>query len=99
LRSKALGWLRADLAAWAGKAAAADPAERAKAAAALDLWLSDGEDFGVGPGKAPDGLPADERAAWDSFWADVRATLERARMPAAAAPPAPKPGTASSPGG
>jgi Flp pilus assembly protein TadD len=99
LRRKALDWLRADLAAWAGKADAADPAERAKAAAALDLWLRDGEDFGVGPGKAPDGLPADERSAWDALWADVRATLERARRPAPAQPPAVKTTTAPAPGG
>jgi serine/threonine-protein kinase len=99
LRRKALGWLRADLAAWSARAAAADPAERAKAAGALDLWLSDGEEFAVGPRKAPDGLPADEQSVWDALWADVRATLGRARMPAPAAPPAPKSETASSPGG
>jgi eukaryotic-like serine/threonine-protein kinase len=88
LRREALGWLRADLAAWAGKAAAAR-AERVKAAAVLDVWLGDGEEFGVGPGKAPDRLPADEQSAWDALWADVRAALERARKPAPAAPPAP----------
>ena len=81
------------------RAFAADPAERAKAAAALDLWLRDGEEFGVGPGKSPGSLPADEHSAWDTLWADVRATLERAKKPAPAAPPAPKSGTASSPGG
>jgi hypothetical protein len=115
LRREALGWFRADLAAWAGKAHAADPSERAKAAAALDLWLrdskagsaldlwlvwlGDSEDFGVGPGKAPDGLPADEQTAWDALWADVRATLKRAKNPVPAAPPAPKSGTAPSSGG
>jgi hypothetical protein len=99
LRRKALGWLRADLAAWASKATADDRAERNKAALALDLWLGDGEEFGVGPGKAPDGLPADERSAWDALWADVRATLERAKKPVPAGPPAPKSGTAPSSGG
>jgi hypothetical protein len=94
LRRQALDWLRADLAAWAAKAACDDPAERAKAAAALDLWLGDSQEIGVGPGKAPDGLPADEQSAWDALWTDVRATLERARKPVPAPPPAPKSGTA-----
>jgi tetratricopeptide (TPR) repeat protein len=99
LRRQALGWLRADLAAWAARAARAAAADRKKAAAAMNLWLGDGEEFGVGPGKAPDSLPADEQSAWDALWADVRATLERAKKPVPAAPPAPKSGTAPSSGG
>src|SRR5262249_25988433 len=94
LRRQALGWLRADLAAWAAKATSDDPAERKKAAFALGIWLGDGEEFGVGPGKAPDGLPADEQSAWDALWADVRAARVRARKPVPAAPPAPKAATA-----
>jgi serine/threonine-protein kinase len=99
LRRQALGWLRADLAAHAARAAAAAAADRKKAAFSLSTWSDDKEEFGVGPGKAPVGLPADEQSAWDSLWADVRATLERAKEPVPAAQPARKSEAASSPGG
>jgi serine/threonine-protein kinase len=97
LRRQALSWFRADLAAWAARANADDPGERAKAATALGVWLGDGEEFSVGAPTAPDGLPADVQSALDAIWAEVRATRERAKKPTPAAPTTPKPKTDSSP--
>jgi tetratricopeptide (TPR) repeat protein len=79
LRAKALGWLRAELALWQKQAAAADAAERKKAAAALSGWPSDPDLSGTRPDRTA--LPAAERAAWDALWADVLATLAEAETP------------------
>jgi tetratricopeptide (TPR) repeat protein len=99
LRRQALGWLRADLARRAEWATSARSADRDAAAGILSHWLSDGDLAGVRPGPGRIELPADERAAWDVLWADVRAAIDRARRPAPAQPPAVKTTTAPSPGG
>jgi hypothetical protein len=83
----------------AGQAASDNPADRETAADRLTRCLDDPDLSGVRPGPARIDLAADERAAWDSFWTDVRAALERARQPAPAKPAAAKPATATAPGG
>jgi hypothetical protein len=98
LRRQALEWLRADLAQRAEKATSVHPADREAAAGILSWWLDDGDLAGVRTGPGRIDLPADERSAWDAFWADVRAALERARQPPAAKPPVPKPATVPAPG-
>jgi tetratricopeptide (TPR) repeat protein len=98
LRGKALGWLRTDLSLRAKQAESDKPADR-EAAKGLSWWLEDSDLSGVRPGPGRIDLPTDERTAWDAFWADVRATRDRASKPAPDRPPAPKPGTASGPGG
>jgi serine/threonine protein kinase len=98
LRKQALDWLRADLAKTVEQAVAR-PVSRRTTAEWLSSWLEDPDLAGLRPGPGRIDLPADERSAWDAFWADVRATLERARKTPAATPPAPMPATAPAPGG
>jgi tetratricopeptide (TPR) repeat protein len=86
LRAQALGWLRADLALRRRQAASASASERKSAAAPLGWWLVDSDLAGVRPGLARIGVPAAERAEWDRFWVDVRATIAEARKP----PPPPE---------
>jgi tetratricopeptide (TPR) repeat protein len=81
LRAKALGWLHADLALRKKQAASASAAERKKAIDALSWWLRDTDLSGVRPGVQRIGMPAEERAAWDALWADVKATLAEAQKP------------------
>jgi tetratricopeptide (TPR) repeat protein len=81
MRRRSLSWLRADLVMRAGQAASDNPADRETAADRLSRWLEDSDLAGVRPGPGRVDLPADERSAWDALWADVRATLERARKP------------------
>jgi hypothetical protein len=99
LRTQALNWVRADLAMRAGQATSRNPGDQRMAALLLEAWLRDSDLAGLRPGPGFIDLPADERAAWDAFWADVRATLDRARKPTPARPVAPKPGTTAAPGG
>jgi Tfp pilus assembly protein PilF len=93
LRARALGWLRADLALRKKQAAAADPGQRRMAAAWLARWLAhwlaDPNLAGVRPGKSWSALPAEERAEWDAFWGQVRATLAAAQKPPTSAKPTP----------
>jgi tetratricopeptide (TPR) repeat protein len=85
LRGQALAWLRADLAA---RRRLLDSKEtRTTAAARLSQWLGDPDFAGVRPGPRRIALPAEERAAWEALWADVRASLTDGRKPA------PAPGT------
>jgi eukaryotic-like serine/threonine-protein kinase len=91
LRGKSLNWLRADLAVWSKQASSDNPAERKASADKMAHWLRDGDFVSVRPGSAKFDLPADERAAWESFWADVRATLAAAQKPVPPAPTTPKP--------
>jgi hypothetical protein len=83
LRSKALAWLRADLSLWHKHAASPNPTRRQTAAAILSHWLSDADLSGVRPGPGRDKMSAEESGAWDSLWADVKATLAQAQKPPA----------------
>src|SRR5262249_51450615 len=58
LRTRALAWLRADLALHKKQPAATDPAQRRTAAAKLAYWLADPDLAEVRPGSAPSALPA-----------------------------------------
>jgi tetratricopeptide (TPR) repeat protein len=98
LRGKALGWLRTDLARRAKQAESDKPSDR-EAARQLSWWLEDSDLAGVRPGPGRIDMATDERSAWDALWADVRATRDSASNPASDRLPAPKPGTASAPGG
>jgi tetratricopeptide (TPR) repeat protein len=87
LRRKALDWLRADLAAWE-KILAANPGSATELEKALARWLVDPDLAVMRPGLARDGIPADERSAWDALWAGVRSAIAtaRTRPPTEAAP-------------
>jgi hypothetical protein len=98
MRQQALAWLRAELAVRAEKATSGQSADREAAASEFSHWLRDGDLAGVRSGPGRIDLPADERSAWDAFWADVRVALERTRQLPAAKPPAPKPATAPASG-
>jgi tetratricopeptide (TPR) repeat protein len=81
LRAKALAWLRADLAVRRRQAASQNAAERKLAADKLTHWLRDTDLSALRPGLARIALPADERAQWDAFWVEVRATRDEALKP------------------
>jgi tetratricopeptide (TPR) repeat protein/tRNA A-37 threonylcarbamoyl transferase component Bud32 len=81
LRVKALAWLRADLAVHRRLAASQDAAGRKLAADKLTHWLRDTDLSALRPGLARIGMPADERAVWDAFWAEVRTTRDNALNP------------------
>jgi tetratricopeptide (TPR) repeat protein len=91
LRSMALGWLRADLALHQKKAASPIGSERKSAAMMLSWWLKDSDLSGVRPGLLRIGMAADDLAAWDSLWAEVKATLAEAQKPAPPPEVAPSP--------
>jgi eukaryotic-like serine/threonine-protein kinase len=91
LRGQALAWLRAGLALRRKQAASDNSTDRAKAAQALDDWLTDSEDFGIRPGGVPRDLPAAEQTGWESLWSDVRATLANAQKPVPPTPTTTKP--------
>jgi tetratricopeptide (TPR) repeat protein len=86
LLGQALTWLRANLALRRQQATSGDAALRKEAAFRLAWWLDDQELTGVRPGPNRTSMPAEERAAWDALWADVRATIALARKGPAAAP-------------
>jgi tetratricopeptide (TPR) repeat protein/tRNA A-37 threonylcarbamoyl transferase component Bud32 len=75
LRTKALTWLRADLASWQKVAASSSAVEREKAVAALTHWLSDSDLSATRPGTPRAEMPPAEQAAWDALWTAVRATI------------------------
>jgi tetratricopeptide (TPR) repeat protein len=78
LRGKARDWLRADLARRKTQAASIDQAQRRTSATTLLRWLQDPSLAGTLPGAGRDGWAKAELAAWDTFWADVKAALAEA---------------------
>jgi serine/threonine protein kinase/Flp pilus assembly protein TadD len=74
LRRLALGWLTADLAAWAK--IAAEPNARPAVLATLQHWQEDPDFAGVRGDAALVKLAAAERADWQKLWADVAARLK-----------------------
>lgn len=86
LRGQALAWLRADLVLRRRQVGSGEAAQRREAAAQLAHWLADSDLAGVRPGLNRVGMPAEERAAWDALWADVKATLALAQKGPAATP-------------
>ena len=83
LRRQAVAWLRAELAAWAGRLKD-DPKDGAGARRALGYWKSNIDLASLRDAEAVDKLPEDERDACRKLWADVNALLQQG---AAAKPP------------
>jgi hypothetical protein len=81
VRQKALAWLRADLLLRKKQAASANAADRKIAAVALTNWLNNPDFAQTRPDSPPSDMTSAERADWDAFWADVRATLAEAQKP------------------
>jgi serine/threonine-protein kinase len=83
LRKQALDWLRVDLTAWQKRLKSGRPGEPAQVRAALSHWQKDTDLASVRDQGALVKLPADERAAFTKFWADVAAlgkTAEKANQ-------------------
>ena len=73
LREKALGWLRADLAAWAKVLDGGDEPARKTVAPTLAHWKADSDLAGIRDEPALAKVPEAEREAFRSLWADVEA--------------------------
>jgi serine/threonine protein kinase/Flp pilus assembly protein TadD len=87
MRERALGWLRAELAAWSN----VDDSGRPAVAATLRQWRRDPDLAVVRARDALARLPAPERAAWQAFWVDVDA-INRGAPTGGARSPGPPPG-------
>jgi tetratricopeptide (TPR) repeat protein/predicted Ser/Thr protein kinase len=79
LRRLALKWLRADLVGWTERLKGGTPEDRTRLRAALHTWQRTPALAGLRGADALAALPSTERAGWESFWADVAATLMKAR--------------------
>jgi serine/threonine-protein kinase len=71
LRRQALGWLRADLTAWAGTT------DHALVQKTLKRWQQDADLAGVRDPEALAKLPQPEREGWGRLWSDVADLLQR----------------------
>ncbi len=85
LRGQALGWLKAERAAWAKLLDAGDSQSRPLVQQTLQHWQADSDLAGVRDTGALAKLPESERVAWRSLWAEVDALL--ALTPGGPAPP------------
>jgi tetratricopeptide (TPR) repeat protein len=83
LRKQALDWLRADLALRTKQLESGPPAERTAAQQALQHWQQDRDLAGLRDNDALAKLPAEERGACETLWADVAALLKKADAKAA----------------
>lgn len=78
-RKQALDWLQADLESW-GKSLESDRTEeRATALDSLQYMMTDADFSAVRESAALDQLPADEQAAWRSFWSRAGTLLKAAK--------------------
>jgi serine/threonine-protein kinase len=77
LRRQALGWLRADMAAYAKLAERPEPAAKQAVRQRLGHWREDSDLAAVRDKPALAQLPGDEREAWAALWADVDALLQK----------------------
>src|SRR5262249_14263223 len=82
LRQQALDWLRADLALRTRQLESDRPADRTAARQTLRYWQKDPGLAGLRDKEALDKLPAEEQKAFVQLWADVAATLEKAKKEA-----------------
>jgi hypothetical protein len=78
MREMALGWLRAELAAWSKVVDSSRPEGRPAVLQAVRYWRRDPDLAVVCSRDALARLPAPERAAWQAFWADFDAMLRGA---------------------
>jgi tetratricopeptide (TPR) repeat protein len=83
-RRQALDWLRADLDAWERLLAKEPTGDHPAARVAMTLqhWLADPDLAGVRESEQLGQIPEAERQPWQKLWADVAATLARARQTA-----------------
>jgi tetratricopeptide (TPR) repeat protein len=79
LRQQALGWLRADLAAWTELLEAGQPDARARVRQTFQHWQRDSDLACLRAAAAVANLPSGERQACQKLWADVEALLQRAQ--------------------
>jgi hypothetical protein len=79
LRSKALQWLRADLACWAVLAGKTAAQARQEVHRNLRKWLSDPKLAGVRHPEALAKLPDAERQDWQKLWAEVARRFDETR--------------------
>jgi tetratricopeptide (TPR) repeat protein len=89
LRTQALAWISADLAAWRQALAAGGPRAAPAVHAAMRAWLAEP---GFGPVRHPlslAALPPAEAAEWLALWAEVRALRDRTAPLPVAPPPRP----------
>jgi tetratricopeptide (TPR) repeat protein len=78
LRGQALVRLKAELAGWDHEMASGPPQTRSEAFFTLLSWRSDGYLASVREPEALAKLRLAERKAWEAFWAEVRAVINRA---------------------
>jgi serine/threonine-protein kinase len=78
LRRQALTWLRAELAAWARRLAAGQPATPAVVYQRMRHWQQDSDLAAIREPARLAKLPAEEGAAFRKLWADVAALLKKA---------------------
>ncbi|MFO0953619.1 MAG: hypothetical protein U0835_21190 [Isosphaeraceae bacterium] len=77
LRNQALGWLKAELSAWARLVESRPPQAKSFVAQTLDHWKRDTDLAGVRDPQALEKLPEAERAAWRGLWGEVDALRAR----------------------
>jgi Tfp pilus assembly protein PilF len=78
LRGQALGWLRADLAAWTKEMAKNTPEARSAVREKMRHWQADADFAGVRAPEALAKLPEAERQPWQRLWDEVADLLSRA---------------------
>jgi serine/threonine-protein kinase len=78
LRTLALDWLRADVKAWQARLEQGNPEARKETLRFLRHWQTDADLVGIRDQSAVAKLPAEERAAFQSLWADVEALVQKA---------------------
>ncbi len=77
LRRRALGWLRAEAAAWSRVFESGSPQERAEAMSAIRWWTRDSDLATVRGTDARAKLPEAERKEWQAFWGEYEAMMRK----------------------
>jgi eukaryotic-like serine/threonine-protein kinase len=78
LREQAMGWLKAELAAWTKLLESGPPQARAFIVQTLNHWKQDTDLAGIRDAEALAKLPEAERKEWQALWAEVEALLAQA---------------------
>ncbi len=84
LRGQARDWLKAELTAWGTLLDTGPPQGRSAIVQTLSHWRQDSDLAGIRDPAALAKLPAEERAAFIQFWADVAESLKKANARLAA---------------
>jgi tetratricopeptide (TPR) repeat protein/tRNA A-37 threonylcarbamoyl transferase component Bud32 len=77
-RQQALEWLRADLKAWRKRLESGQPVDRKRVQQVMRNWLIAYEVASVRTPTALAKIPAEERAAWEQLWREVRDLRDQA---------------------